>query len=101
MSCQLRGQVNCRRAVRTTDDGDRSGLLRIKSESNGNKERNINTELCSRSEKQAYRVGKQRAEIGHSSDTEENKTREYVRFNAGVNNSQDARIVPVLALSGK
>ena len=73
------GNQNGGRAVSSADDTDGGSVLQIKSQESGGADREENAELSGGSEQEHNRLGKQRAEVNHGSDTDEQKDRHRLR----------------------
>ena len=69
------GQEDRSRTVGTADDTDTTGLSRSEAQRVSPQEGHENTQLRSSTEHETLRVGDQRAEIGHGTDTDEDQTR--------------------------
>ena len=72
------------RTVCSGDDADGGCILNGEAKENSDAEREIDTELCSTAEKEHFRVGKERTEVDHSADADEEDEREKLVGNAGV-----------------
>ena len=75
MWSQFRGEEDRCRTVGSTDDTDSRCLITLKTECMSSEERNKDTQLGSRAEEEALRVGNQRTKIGHRTHSNEYEAR--------------------------
>ena len=71
MGCKFCCQVDCCRPVRSANDRYGSGFLERKAEYEGSDVSNENTELCTGSDNEGFRIGNEWLKIGHSSQSKE------------------------------
>ena len=81
---QLAGNENGCRAVRTADDADGAGLRAGKTKQLRSDVSSENAKLCGSAQQQALRVGDQRAEIRHRTDTKEDQRRINAQLDANI-----------------
>ncbi len=76
MICQLTGQIDSCRAVSTTDDTDGCSFLSVESQSDSCEKCEEDTELCSSTHDQGFRVCDQRSEVRHGTYSQEDQGRQ-------------------------
>ena len=93
MRGQLTGNKDRRGAVRAADNADGARLPAGKAQPFRAQIGGKNAQLGSRAQQKAFGVGNERAKIGHSADTQENKRRIDAQLNAHIEHIAQAAAV--------
>ena len=99
MRGELRAEIYRGRAVRTADYADGGRLRPREAEQHRAEEREEHAQLCRRAKQQAFRICKQRSEIGHCADAEEYQRRIYTGLDADIEEIQQTGVAHNVAVA--